>query len=242
MAKDKSGYIIAAAFIGPGTVTTASLAGANFGFHLVWALLFSIFATIVLQDMAANNKLKKGKKVKKQPTSGKSSSKDTADVDTPTASTPTSPATAPAPSPVVSKEEVELRAVVDKSFTTAPNATSNLMGPPISTLLNAKAPLKKNYKGSSKGAQFPVHIGAFAVSPGQQYLLISCRQSKDARVYPQGKTAVFMEKGSELSQAVDYFLPLGKVLGTALKIAADPNTGVSPVDVSIAAFQHSSPL
>jgi len=53
MAKDKSGYIIAAAFIGPGTVTTASLAGANFGFHLVWALLFSIFATIVLQDMAA---------------------------------------------------------------------------------------------------------------------------------------------------------------------------------------------
>ncbi len=53
MAKDKSGYIIAAAFIGPGTVTTASLAGANFGFHLVWALLFSVFATIVLQDMAA---------------------------------------------------------------------------------------------------------------------------------------------------------------------------------------------
>ena len=53
MAKDKSGYISAAAFIGPGTVTTASLAGANFGFHLVWALLFSVFATIVLQDMAA---------------------------------------------------------------------------------------------------------------------------------------------------------------------------------------------
>lgn len=53
MAKDKSGYIIAAAFIGPGTVTTASLAGANFGFHLAWALLFSIFATIILQDMAA---------------------------------------------------------------------------------------------------------------------------------------------------------------------------------------------
>ncbi|WP_420933782.1 Nramp family divalent metal transporter [Alteromonas sp. A081] len=53
MAKDKSGYIIAAAFIGPGTVTTASLAGANFGFHLVWALVFSVFATIVLQDMAA---------------------------------------------------------------------------------------------------------------------------------------------------------------------------------------------
>lgn len=53
MAKDKSGYIIAAAFIGPGTVTTASLAGAQFGFHLGWALLFSVFATLILQDMAA---------------------------------------------------------------------------------------------------------------------------------------------------------------------------------------------
>lgn len=53
MAKSKSGYIIAAAFIGPGTVTTASLAGASLGYHLVWALLFSIMATIVLQDMAA---------------------------------------------------------------------------------------------------------------------------------------------------------------------------------------------
>ncbi|NMH59767.1 Nramp family divalent metal transporter [Alteromonas ponticola] len=51
--KDKSGYIIAAAFIGPGTITTASLAGANYGFHLTWALLFSIVATMVLQDMAA---------------------------------------------------------------------------------------------------------------------------------------------------------------------------------------------
>lgn len=53
MAKDKSGYIIAAAFIGPGTVTTASIAGAQFGFHLGWALLFSVFATLILQDMAA---------------------------------------------------------------------------------------------------------------------------------------------------------------------------------------------
>ena len=50
--RTKSGYIIAAAFIGPGTVTTASLAGAQFGFHLVWALVFSVLATIVLQDMA----------------------------------------------------------------------------------------------------------------------------------------------------------------------------------------------
>ncbi|MBR9790562.1 MAG: divalent metal cation transporter [Gammaproteobacteria bacterium] len=50
--RTKSGFIIAAAFIGPGTVSTASLAGANFGFHLVWALVFSVVATIILQDMA----------------------------------------------------------------------------------------------------------------------------------------------------------------------------------------------
>ena len=45
--------IIAAAFIGPGTVTTASRAGALFGGQLIWALLFSTLATILLQEMAA---------------------------------------------------------------------------------------------------------------------------------------------------------------------------------------------
>ncbi|MEM1111361.1 MAG: Nramp family divalent metal transporter [Pseudomonadota bacterium] len=47
------GLLVTAAFIGPGTVTTASAAGANFGFALAWALLFSVFATAVLQEMAA---------------------------------------------------------------------------------------------------------------------------------------------------------------------------------------------
>ena len=45
--------LVTAAFIGPGTITTASKAGADFGFVLVWALVFSIFATIVLQEMCA---------------------------------------------------------------------------------------------------------------------------------------------------------------------------------------------
>lgn len=45
--------IITAAFIGPGTVTTASRAGALFGGQLIWALLFSTLATILLQEMAA---------------------------------------------------------------------------------------------------------------------------------------------------------------------------------------------
>ncbi len=45
--------LVTAAFIGPGTVLTASKAGANFGFALIWAVVFSIIATIALQEMAA---------------------------------------------------------------------------------------------------------------------------------------------------------------------------------------------
>ena len=47
------GFLVTAAFIGPGSIATASVAGANFGFVLLWALLFSLIATIVLQEMAA---------------------------------------------------------------------------------------------------------------------------------------------------------------------------------------------
>ncbi|MEM9262904.1 MAG: divalent metal cation transporter [Pseudomonadota bacterium] len=47
------GSLVAAAFVGPGTVTTCTLAGANFGFALLWALVFATIATIALQDMAA---------------------------------------------------------------------------------------------------------------------------------------------------------------------------------------------
>ena len=43
--------MVAAAFIGPGTVTTATLAGGNFGFTLLWAVAFSVIATLVLQEM-----------------------------------------------------------------------------------------------------------------------------------------------------------------------------------------------
>ena len=47
------GPLIAAAFIGPGTVTLCSIAGLDFGFSLLWTLVLSIIATIVLQEMAA---------------------------------------------------------------------------------------------------------------------------------------------------------------------------------------------
>ncbi len=47
------GFLVTAAFIGPGTVTTASVAGANYGFTLLWVIFFSIFATMVLQEMSS---------------------------------------------------------------------------------------------------------------------------------------------------------------------------------------------
>jgi Mn2+/Fe2+ NRAMP family transporter len=45
--------VVTAAFIGPGTVTTATLAGARFGTDLLWTLAFATVATILLQEMAA---------------------------------------------------------------------------------------------------------------------------------------------------------------------------------------------
>ncbi|MFL2666394.1 MAG: Nramp family divalent metal transporter [Flavobacteriaceae bacterium] len=47
------GPLLAAAFIGPGTVTLCSIAGLDFGFSLLWTLVLSIIATIVLQEMSA---------------------------------------------------------------------------------------------------------------------------------------------------------------------------------------------
>lgn len=47
------GVLVSAAFIGPGTVTVCTLAGVNFQFALLWALLLSVIACIVLQEMAA---------------------------------------------------------------------------------------------------------------------------------------------------------------------------------------------
>ncbi len=45
--------VISAAFIGPGTITTAAKAGAEYGFSLLWALVFSTIACLVLQEAVA---------------------------------------------------------------------------------------------------------------------------------------------------------------------------------------------
>ena len=51
------GAMVAAAFIGPGTVTTASLAGASSGIALLWAVAFSVFATLTLQELSLRTAL-----------------------------------------------------------------------------------------------------------------------------------------------------------------------------------------
>ena len=53
--------VIAAAFIGPGTVTTAASAGANYQLQLLWALLFSTLACIVVQEASARITIVSGK-------------------------------------------------------------------------------------------------------------------------------------------------------------------------------------
>lgn len=47
------GALVAAAFIGPGTITVCSSSGANYGYTLLWVVLFSTIATIMFQEMAA---------------------------------------------------------------------------------------------------------------------------------------------------------------------------------------------
>lgn len=53
--------IISAAFIGPGTVTTAASSGARYGYSLLWALVFSTVACLVLQEASARVAVVSGK-------------------------------------------------------------------------------------------------------------------------------------------------------------------------------------
>lgn len=47
------GILVVGSFIGPGTVTSATRAGANFGYTLLWSVIFSVIAVIVMQEMSA---------------------------------------------------------------------------------------------------------------------------------------------------------------------------------------------
>ena len=54
------GFLVTAAFIGPGTVTSCSLAGANFGYALIFALIFATVTTLLLQEMTGRLSLGSG--------------------------------------------------------------------------------------------------------------------------------------------------------------------------------------
>lgn len=45
--------VITSAFIGPGTITTATNAGVNFGYALIWAVVFSGIASVIIMNMAS---------------------------------------------------------------------------------------------------------------------------------------------------------------------------------------------
>jgi len=53
--------VVSAAFIGPGTITTAAKSGAMFGADLLWALLFSTLACLLLQETASRLTILSGK-------------------------------------------------------------------------------------------------------------------------------------------------------------------------------------
>lgn len=55
------GFLVTAAFIGPGTVTSCSMAGAKFGYALIYALVFAVITTIILQEMTGRLSLGTGK-------------------------------------------------------------------------------------------------------------------------------------------------------------------------------------
>ena len=55
------GAVVAAAFIGPGTVTSCFTSGANYGTTLLWAILFSTISVIIMQSMAARLGIVTGK-------------------------------------------------------------------------------------------------------------------------------------------------------------------------------------
>jgi manganese transport protein len=55
------GFLVAAAFIGPGTITTCTLAGARFGYALLFALVFAVLTTVFLQEMTGRLSLASGR-------------------------------------------------------------------------------------------------------------------------------------------------------------------------------------
>ena len=49
------GILVVGSFIGPGTITSATKAGATYGYSLLWTVIFSVIAVVVMQEMAARS-------------------------------------------------------------------------------------------------------------------------------------------------------------------------------------------
>lgn len=47
------GILIVGSFIGPGTITSATRAGADYGYALLWTVIFSVIAVSVMQEMSS---------------------------------------------------------------------------------------------------------------------------------------------------------------------------------------------
>ena len=56
--------VISAAFVGPGTVTTATKAGEALGTTLLWTIMFAVFACVLLQEGAARIYIVSGKQLR----------------------------------------------------------------------------------------------------------------------------------------------------------------------------------
>jgi NRAMP (natural resistance-associated macrophage protein)-like metal ion transporter len=53
--------LVTAAFIGPGTITVCSVSGIQYGYQLMWAMILSIAATIIIQELAIRIAMSTGK-------------------------------------------------------------------------------------------------------------------------------------------------------------------------------------
>ena len=91
---------------------------------------------------------------------------------------------------------------------------------------------------SSSIRGFP-RIGALAVSPCQQFLIISCRKTHKCYLYPQNKKKQFMEKGKELQ--LQHFTNLAPIfMGAEAAGKADVPTVVFSADGGYVAIAEST--
>ena len=132
-----------------------------------------------------------------------------------------------------------------KAIVAAAVAASNAITPTPASQIFANSSASGSAAGSpikpSNKTAFPSRVGAMLASPCQQYWLITCRATMEARVYPQNHKAQFLTKGADLSRKL--YLSLGYAIGPVLGVTTtSPGTNSPAVDISVASFLASTPL